>query len=108
MAQKWVEFLYSLKDDAGVLAKDAIKDTIILAKNDSEAFLKRQGEKLELYTEQIASSKITKAQYEGYVRDLVALTEMHALKMDVAAKARAQKFANDIKDLVIDKLLSLI
>lgn len=108
MAQKWIAFLDSLKDNAGILAKDAVKDTILLAKNDNESFIKRQGEKLELYTNQLATGEVTKAQYEGYLRDLMALTEMQALKMEVAAKARAQKFANDTKDLFLNKLLSLI
>jgi len=108
MGTKWEDFINNLKDSAGMLAKDELKTLIKTAKNDSEDFIRRQGEKMELYLIQLAEGKITKAQFEGYVLDIKDLTEMQALKMSVAAKARAQSLAKGVSDLVIDGLLTLI
>lgn len=108
MSPKWQDFIDNLKDDAGKLAKDELKDLIMTAKDNSEGFIKRQGEKLELYLNQLATEQITKEQFEGYVRDIKDLTEMQALKMSVSAKASAQRLVNGIINLIIDGLLSLI
>lgn len=108
MSSIWEDFIDKLKDDAGRLAKDELKDLVRTAKDDSENFIKTQGEKLELYLNQLASGQITKVQFEAYVRDIKDLTEMQALKMSIAAKARAQRLVNAITDLIIDRLLALI
>ena len=108
MSSIWEDFVDSLKDDAGQLAKQEFKDFINTSKKDTQNFLKRQGHKLELYLEQLADCKITKKQFEGYVMDIKDLTEMHALKMSVAAKARAQRFVTGLVNLVFDGLLKLI
>ena len=104
----WEDFIDNLRDDAGKLAKDEFKDLVKSAKGDANEFIRRQGEKLELYLTQLAEGKITKEQFEGYVCDIKDLTEMHALKMSVAAKVRAQRLVSGITDLIIDGLLDLI
>lgn len=104
----WEDFINNLKDEAGKLAKDELKDLINTAKTDSEDFIKRQGVKLERYLSQLAKDEITKDQFEGYVIDIRDLTEMQALKMRVVAKAHAQRLANGIENLIIDGLLGLI
>lgn len=108
MASNWEVFIDNLKDDAGKLAKDELKALVKATKNDSEAFIKKQGEKLERYLDQLAASAITKAQFKEYVEDIRDLTELEKLKMSVAAKASAQRLADGITSLVIDGLLSLV
>lgn len=108
MAANWEVFIDNLKDDSGKLAKDELKKLIMLAKSDSQAFIKKQGEKLERYLNQLASGEITKEQFKGYVEDIRDLTEMEKLKMSVAAKASAQRLADGIASLVIDGLLALV
>ena len=54
MSSKWEDFIDNLKDDAGTLAKKELKDFINSSKTDSEAFVQRQGQKLELYLKQLA------------------------------------------------------
>lgn len=105
---KWEGFIDSLKDEGGKLAKEELKGLINNTKNDSEKFIKKQGEKLELYLDQLATSLITKEQFEGYVCDIRDLTEMHSLKMSVEAKARAQNLVRGITNLVTNGLLTLI
>ena len=108
MSSKWEDFIDNLKDDAGTLAKKELKDFINSSKTDSEAFVQRQGQKLELYLKQLADGSITKEQFEGYVLDIKDLTEMQALKMSVAAKAKAQYVVTSITNLIMDGLLKLV
>lgn len=108
MSVDWQVFIDGLKDETGKLAKGELKAFVEEAKNDSEDFIKRQGHKLDLYLGQLAASRITKDQFEGYVRDIRDLTEMHALKMSIAGRARAQRLVTNITNLVLDGLLALI
>jgi len=108
MGSIWEDFIDNLKDDAGKLAKNELKDLVKTAKGDSEEFIKEQGYKLELYLSQLAAGQVTKEQFEGYVLDIKDLTEMKALQLSVAAKARAQRIVNGIPNLIIDGLISLI
>ncbi len=104
----WEDWLDRLKDDSGKLAKDELKNLVNDAKADSEEFIQRQGEKLEIYLNQLAMGLITKEQFEGYVGDIRDLSVMQTLKMKVEARARAQSLANGITKLIIDRLLALI
>jgi hypothetical protein len=108
MPISWEDFINNLKDDAGILAKTELIDLVKGAKNDSEEFLKAQGVKIERYLKQLANGQITKKKFEGYMFDIKILTEEQALKMAVAAKARAQRLAIGIANLILDKLISLI
>jgi hypothetical protein len=108
MAVRWQDFIDGLKDDLSILAKDELKHLIINAKKDSEAFIKRQGNKIEFYIAQLANKRINKRQFEGYILDIRDLTKLQARKMKVRAKARAQRFAANVQTLIIDRLLKLI
>jgi hypothetical protein len=108
MSRQWENFLKDIRDEAGELLKTEIINLIEQAKNDSETFLQRQGSKLENYLNQLAAGKITKKQFEGYLKDITALTEMHVLMLSVEARARAQRMVLGITELLIKRLLSLI
>lgn len=108
MSANWEDFVNNLKDGAAGLLKTELSGLITNAKADSEAFIRRQGEKLELYLNELANGQITKEQFEGYVSDIRDLTEMQALKMSVAAKASAQRLVEGITDLVINGLMAMI
>jgi len=108
MPKSWQDFIGGIKDELGILAKEELIALVKDTRKDQESFIKRQGEKLELYLNQLATGKITKEQFEGYVQDIKDLTEMQALKMSVAAKTRAQRLAKNIQRLIIDSLLKLI
>ncbi len=108
MAITWQEFIDSLKDEIGILAKEELRDLIKETKKDKNSFIKRQGEKLELYLSQLAEKKITKEQFKGYILDIIDLTRIQARKMKTRAKARAQRLVRNIRKLIINALLELI
>jgi hypothetical protein len=108
MANLWEDFIDAVVDDAGVLIKDEVNDLLNSAREDSEEFLRRQGEKIENYLNQLVEKKISKEQFEAYLIDIKDLTEMHALKLSVAGRARAQRLADGITDILIGRLLALI
>ncbi len=108
MASVWEEFINKLKDELGILAKTELIELIRDTKKDKNAFIRRQGEKLELYLIQLADKKITRKQFEGYIVDIRDLTRMQSRKMRVRAKARAQRLVRNIQTLIIDSLLKLI
>ena len=108
MSAKWEVFIDNLQDEATTLIKDELKTLILNAKDDSSAFIQRQGEKLELYLNQLADGSITKDQFEGYVTDIRDLTKMQSLKMSVARKASAQRLAKGITKLVIKGLMAAL
>jgi hypothetical protein len=108
MSSQWETFLKDIRDDAGQLLKDEIIHLVEEAKNDSETFLQRQGGKIEKYLNQLATGKISKKQFAGYLRDITALTEMHTLQLSVKARARAQRMVFGITELLINRLLGLI
>ncbi|MGH9786327.1 MAG: hypothetical protein ACRD88_19335 [Terriglobia bacterium] len=108
MSAKWEEFLDNLQHEAATLLKDDLRALILNAQDDSNAFIQRQGEKLELYLNQLAEGAITKEQFEGYVTDIRDLTKMQSLKMSVAGKASAQRLVKGITKLVIKGLMAAI
>jgi hypothetical protein len=108
MASKWEDFIDTLENESATLLKTELRDLITTAKDDSKEFIQRQGEKLELYLNQLADGSITKDQFEGYVTDIKDLTKMQSLKMSIAGKASAQRLVKGITKLVINGLLAMI
>lgn len=108
MRSGWHKLIDDLRDTGGQLAAEELKDLVAGAKGDTEVFIKRQGEKLELYLDQLAAGAITKAQFEGYVLGIRDLIEMQAHKMSVSARTRAHEFTNGVMALVINGLLTVI
>lgn len=108
MSQKWEDFVEGFRDQSGKLLKDELSKLILTTKEDANAFLQRQGEKLELYLNQLAEGLITKEQFEGYVKDIKDLTNMKSLQMTVAGKASAQRLVQGISELVIKGLMAMV
>lgn len=108
MSTKWEEFIDNLGNESAALLKDELRTLITTAKDDSHAFIQRQGEKLELYLNQLADGSITKEQFKGYVTDIKDLTKIQSLKMSVAGKASAQRIVKGITKLIINGLMAMI
>lgn len=108
MPEKWETFVDKLKDTNGVLAKAELKALVSGAKTDSDEFIKKQGVKLERYLNQLALGEITPEEFKGYVADLRTLTEIQSLKMQVAAKASAQRLCQGIEDMILNGLVRLL
>jgi len=108
MPEPWITFIDELKDEAGILAKNELKNLVSDSLKDAEEFTRNQAQKVQRYLNQLALGKITKKQFESYMVDIAELTRMNALKMEVAAKARAQRLADGIQNIILDRLLKLI
>lgn len=101
-------FIDGLKDEAASLAKEELKGLITNAVQDGNEFIRKQAAKAERYLNQLATGEITKEQFEGYMKDIESLTRMQALKLTVEAKARAQRLADGIQNLILDKMMKLL
>ena len=103
----WESLFEGLTGDLAAEAKNEVAGLLGWAISDSEDFIKEQGRKIENYLDQLARGEITKEQLEGYMRDIVQLTRMHKLKMQVAGKASAQRLIDGIKDYILDRMMKL-
>ncbi len=108
MPEPWEIFIDSLRDSAGVLAKEELKALVANAKADSNQFVRKQAIKLERYLNQLATGEITKEEFEGTLEDLRTLTEMQSLKMKVAAKASAQRLCRGMEEIILNGLMKLL
>jgi len=108
VSEIWEDFISNLRDNTGQMPKTEIINLVKDLSSDTDAFLKKQGEKLALYLNQLAEGKITPEQLEGYVKDINTLIKIQALKMGVKTKARARKFIRGITTLILKELLTKI
>ncbi len=108
MPAPWIQFLDELKDEAGTLAKEELKDLLLKSLTDSNEFLKKQAVKVERYLNQLAADEISKIEFEGYMKDIESLTRIQAANLEVAARARAQRLADGIQNLILDRMLKLL
>lgn len=108
MPSQWETFIDNLIAGGKQIAKDELKSLLLTTKADANVFIKSQGEKLERYLNQLAAGQITKEEFEQSVKDLKQLTELEALRLQVAAKASAQRLVAGISKLIIEGLLKLI
>jgi hypothetical protein len=108
MSAKWEELFNGLKADGAGLLKGELATLLTSAKADSEAFVKKQAEKTELYMNQLAAGEVTVKQVEGYLLDIKDLTALQALKLSVAGKASAQRLVKGIEDLILNGLFKLL
>jgi hypothetical protein len=104
----WHDFIDGLQDEGSTLAKDELKALVETAKSDGDAFIQRQGRKLDRYLSQLAAGTITAEEFAGYTKDLVTLTMMESTAMAQEAQTRAHDFAMRIANLVLKSLLALL
>lgn len=108
MAVPWIAFLENLKDEAETLSKEELKGLILSGLADGDEFIRKQSEKIERCMNQLARGQVTRTEFENYIVDIEDLTRLQELKLQVEAKARAQRLGNGIRDLILDKMLKLI
>ncbi len=105
---KFTYYIDGLQDKAGTLAKEELKTLISTAKNDKSEFVRLQAENIERWTEQLAAGEITPAGYKKLVSKMDVLTKLEEIKLEVAAKASAQRLADGIQKYVIEGLCKLL
>ena len=105
---KFTDYIDGLQDKAGVLAKEELKKLIGTAMNDKSEFVRLQAENIERWTEQLATGEITPAGYKKLVSKMDLLTKLEKIKLEVAAKASAQRLAEGIRKHILDGLCKLL
>jgi hypothetical protein len=67
-----------------------------------------QAENIERWTVMLAAGELTTAGYKKLVSKMDVLTKLETIKLEVAAKASAQRLADGIQKYVIDGLCKLL
>jgi len=105
---KFTDYIDGLQDKAGRLAKEELKALISSAKKDESEFIRLQAANVEHWTEQLATGEITPAGFKKLVSKMDVLSKLETIKLEVAAKASAQRLADGIRKYVIDGLCNLL
>jgi len=102
------EFIDALVTDGKNFAKDELKALLKEAKEDDRLFIRHMGELTEEFIKLRALNQINNSEFEELMKDVVDLNKMQFQKLSVTAKARAQRIAIGLTNLVINSLLALI
>ena len=105
---KFTDFIDSIKDEGGKLAKNELKSLISSAKKDTSDFVRLQAENLERWTVMLSDGDLTVEGYKKLIKKMEVLTQLEKIKLKVTAKASAQRLADGIKSLIINQLFTLI
>ena len=105
---KFTDYIDGFADTTATLAKDELKELIISAKKDESEFVRLQAENIERWTVMLAAGELTPAGFKKMVSKMDVLTKLETIKLEVAAKASAQRLADGIQKYVIDGLCKLL
>src|SRR3972149_6671650 len=105
---KFTDYIDDIEDKSSSLAKEELKELIRSAKNDESEFVRLQAVNVEHWTDMLAAGQLTPAGFKRLVTKMDVLTELENIKLDVAAKASAQRLADGIQKYVIDGLCKLL
>ncbi len=105
---KFTDYIDGFADKTSMLAKDELKELIISAKKDESEFVRMQADNIERWTEMLAAGELTPAGFEKLVSKMDVLTKLETIKLEVAAKASAQRLADGIQKYVIEGLCKLL
>ena len=105
---KFTDFIDSIVDESGKLAKNELKQLIASAKKDKSDFVRLQAANFERWTIMLAGGDLTPKGYKLLVKKMEVLTQLEVIKLKVRAKASAQRLANGIQELVVKSLFALI
>jgi hypothetical protein len=105
---KFTDYIDSIEDKTATLAKEELKELIISAKKDESEFVRSQAENIERWTVILAAGELTPAGYKKLVSKMDVLAKLETIKLEVAAKASAQRLADGIQKCIIDGLCKLL
>ena len=105
---KFTDYIDGFKDETSTLAKDELKELISTAKKDESEFVRLQAVNVEHWTVMLAAGQLTPAGFRRLVTNIDILTELETIKLDVEAKASAQRLADGIQKYVLDGLCKLL
>ncbi|MGA1840102.1 MAG: hypothetical protein ACMUIU_05700 [bacterium] len=105
---KFTDFIDGLVDEGKSLAKDELKKLVSDAKKDKSDFVRLQAENLERWTVMLAEGDLTSEGYKKLVKKMEVLTQLEVINLKVSAKASAQRLAEGVQKLVINRLFALL
>lgn len=105
---KFTNFIDSIKDESGKLAKNELKKLVSTAKKDPSDFVRLQAENIERWTVMLYEEELTVAGYKKLVKKMEVLTQLEKIKLKVTAKASAQRLSEGIKELFVKQLFTLL
>ena len=105
---KFTDYIDGFKDETSMLAKDELKELINSAKKDKSQFVRLQAVNIERWTVMLAEGELTPAGFKKLVSKRDVLAELETIKLDVAAKASAQRLADGIQKYIIEGLCKLL
>jgi hypothetical protein len=105
---KFTDYIDGFKDETSMLAKEEFKELILSARNDESEFVRLQAVNVEHWIVMLAAGQVTPAGFKRLVMNMDVLTELENIKLDVAAKASAQRLAEGIQKYLIDGLCKLL
>jgi len=105
---KFTDYIDGFADKTSTLATGELKELIISAKNDKSEFVRLQAVNVEHWTVMLAAGELTPKGFKRLVSKMEVLTELETIKLDIAAKASAQRLADGIQKHVIDGICKLL
>jgi hypothetical protein len=107
MDSNLLDFLNDFNDQGGDELQNNFQNLFGEIGEDAE-MLNKYAQKMNKYKKRLHQGQMSKQDFEVRVRDITRLTEMQALKLDVANKARVQALVNEATDLILNKLVGAV
>lgn len=101
------EVIASLKGDAAKLIKDELKDLLTLARDDTDKIIRETGTKIAGWIVLRAKGELTDEELEALLYSRDQLLRQYKNTLEIKAKARLEKIAVGLVNLVLDKILGL-
>lgn len=101
------DVLDSLKGDAVKLIKNQLKDLLTSAKNDADSVVKETGQKIADWLVLRAQGKLSDDELEALIYSRDQLLRQYKNTLEIQTRARVEKIAVGLINLVLDKILGL-
>ncbi len=99
---RFEEYIAAIKTGAKELATEIFDGFEDQAQNDAKAFLEKSQADLERWTKLLARGDLTEQDFSDLIQAKKALAEIHALRKEGVALAKAERFRTRFINLVID------
>lgn len=101
------DVLNSLKVDTVKLVKDQLKDLLTSAKEDADSIVKETGQKVSDWIVMRAQGKLSDDELEALLYSRDQLLRQYKNTLKIQTRARVEKIAVGLINLVLDKILGL-
>ncbi len=98
----------AIGDDALQFIKDELKDLLTTAKKDTDAVVKETGDKIADWLVLRASGKLSDGELEALLYSRDQLLRQYKNTLEIQARARVEKIAVGLVNLVLDKILGVL